>query len=95
MLIVQIGFSQNLNQPLITLDHYVGTWKYENANTKETFVVKLKKVIRPEKPMLPSRECIVGTYSYIKDGVVILDNMDKFNMTWTDIYTWPILCFLL
>ena len=58
------------------LDFYVGTWRYTNTSTKEEFTIKLRKSVYTAYNT--RKDCVVGAYTYKKNGVVILDNMDKF-----------------
>ena len=58
----------------VDLQSYVGTWKYETP--EETITLKLQDtvVIYFDKEF----ETILGTYKYIKNGVVVVDNMNMF-----------------
>ena len=58
----------------VDLKSYVGTWKYETP--EETLILKLKDtvVIYFDEEY----ETILGVYKYIKNGVVVIDNMDMF-----------------
>jgi len=58
------------------LDFYVGTWRYTNTTTKEEFTIKLRKSVYTAYNI--SKDCVVGTYTYKKNGVVVLDNMSEF-----------------
>ena len=60
---------------------YVGTWKYTNTGTKEEFTIRLRDTTNQASPFFGGEiyECMVGTYTYKKNGVVILDNMEMFN----------------
>ena len=58
------------------LDFYVGTWKYTNTTTNEEFTIKLRKSVYIAYNI--RRDCIVGAYMYKKNGVTILDNMNKY-----------------
>ena len=61
-----------------SLDLYVGTWKYENTETGEVFIVKLKKF---ENYTTVSNAnfgtVLIGEYFYSKTGAVIYDNLDS------------------
>ena len=59
------------------LSPYEGTWRYTNVSTNEEFTIKLRKTIG--QFFYGERECLVGSYTYKKNGVVILDNMNMFN----------------
>jgi len=69
-------FSQNIN-----LDWYVGTWKYENSAYGEELIIKLKK----SQWEIPSsfgggtEDCLVGVYSYKKNNLLLVDNLEKIN----------------
>ena len=68
-------FSINLQaQHTANLDFYVGTWKYENQQTGEEFVLKLRKTVKY------SDYCVVGAYTYKKNGQIVTDCMDKFSL---------------
>jgi len=71
------AFDMYAQQPSYTanLDFYVGTWKYENEQTGEVFVLKLRKTVNR------SRECVVGAYTYKKNEQIVLDCMDQFSST--------------
>lgn len=56
---------------------YSGTWKYENTETKETFVMKLTN--RLEKDYFGEYYyTFYGAYSYSKNGKKIYDNLKAF-----------------
>ena len=59
------------------LEDYTGTWRYENKDSNLVFTIKLKK----SKMELLGKvyDCAIGTYSLVKNGITITDNMDKFN----------------
>ncbi len=70
------------------LEDYTGTWRYENKDSNLVFTIKLKK----SKMELLGKvyDCAIGTYSLVKNGVTITDNMHKFD-TLSDPYLTPIL----
>lgn len=73
------SFSQEFNPILLegSLDLYVGTWKYENAETEEVFIIKLKKF--ENYTTLTNTNfgtVLIGEYFYSKMGTVIYDNLD-------------------
>ena len=73
-------FSINLYaQHTENLDFYVGTWKYENQQTGEEFVLKLRKTSYVLHNNV-SPECVVGAYTYKKNGQIVTDCMDKFSL---------------
>ena len=71
-----ILFATNLTAQ-VALSSFEGTWRYTNASTNEEFTIKLRKTIG----QFPwgGEECLVGSYIYKKNGVVIHDNMNMFN----------------
>ena len=58
------------------LDFYVGTWRYTNTATNEEFTIKLRKSVYTAYNI--SKDCVVGTYVYKKNGVVVLDNTSEY-----------------
>lgn len=88
----------------VTIDDYVGTWRYENPDSNEVFTIKLKK--HTNTISQKEYDCVIGTYSYTKNGVTIEDNMDQFNhlsrpyfspiyaISYSnDFFSWLYLCF--
>ena len=70
-----------------SIDDYVGTWRYENQDSNLVFTIKLKKSeMTPNEKTYP---CVVGTYTLTKNGVIITDNMQKFDRL-TSPYSYPI-----
>ena len=67
------------------LKEFVGTWKYENPDSCEVFIIKLKII---DHPSYGKR--IHGNYSYSKNNVIIEDNLHQFD-TLTDAYLFPII----
>ena len=59
------------------LDFYVGTWVYSDPSIGEEFTVKLRKTYRNDKYGI--NHCLVGAYTYKKDGQILSDCMAKFN----------------
>jgi len=81
------GISFSLQaQHTANLDFYAGTWTYVNTQTGEEFVLKLRKTIEHRG----SRECLVGAYTYKKNGKIVTDCMEQFSKT-QSVYTMPIL----
>jgi len=77
LLVTSNAFGQNIERRYgANLDFYVGTWKYTNIATNEEFTIKLRKSIYTGFNI--SYDCVVGTYTYKKNGSVILDNMNEF-----------------
>ena len=60
-----------------SLDLYVGTWKYENTETGEVFIVKLKKFDNYTAINVNFGTVLIGEYSYKKNGITIYDNIDS------------------
>ena len=61
------------------LDFFVGTWRYENPQTGEEFILRLRKTSDHGSHTVNARELVVGTYTYKKNGQIITDCMDKFD----------------
>lgn len=64
----------------VSLEWYVGTWKYENIQTGDEFIIKLRKAQR-EIPAVfggGTEECLVGVYSYKKNNQLLIDNINRF-----------------
>jgi hypothetical protein len=59
------------------LDFYVGTWVYSDPSIGEEFTVKLRKTYLYDKHGI--EYCLVGAYTYKKDGQIVSDCMVKFN----------------
>ena len=66
------------------LKDFVGTWKYENPDSCEVFIIKLKIVNNPS-----NEKRICGNYSYSKNNSIIENNIHQFD-TLNDIYSFPI-----
>ena len=61
----------------VDLQSYVGTWKYETP--VETLIFKLKDTIKSSTIFEGEfYHKIIGTYRYIKNGIVVIDNMNMF-----------------
>ena len=58
------------------LDFYVGTWRYTNTPTNEEFTIKLRKSVYTAYNI--REDCVVGAYTYKRNGVVVLDNMNEY-----------------
>ncbi len=61
----------------IDIKSYSGIWKYETPS--DTLIIKLKDTVA--RSMANSSvylDEILGTYRYIKNGAVVIDNMDMF-----------------
>jgi len=77
-------------QHTANLDFFVGTWRYENPQTGEEFILKLRKtshLLTPSDAF--ATEYVVGAYTYKKSGQTIIDCMDKFDQN-LHIHTMPI-----
>ena len=73
------------------LDFYAGTWKYENVQTGEEFVLKLRRtsIVVPYYNN-SIRECLVGAYTYKKNGKIVMDCMDKFSLNLDPVNDMPV-----
>ena len=60
-----------------SLDLYVGTWKYENTETDEVFIIKLKKFDNYTS-VLGSNfgTVLIGEYYHSKNGIISYNNLD-------------------
>ncbi|WP_430410939.1 DUF6705 family protein [Kordia sp.] len=58
------------------LDKYVGTWKYTNGTT--SFTITFRKVIQSFNGKWYD-DLLVGDYKYVKNGVVIMDYLNRVN----------------
>ena len=61
-------------QHTANIDFYVGTWKYTNAQTGEEFTLQLRKSFNS----VISCWCVVGAYTYKKNGTIITDCMNMY-----------------
>ena len=59
-----------------SLDLYVGTWKYENAETNEVFIVKLKKFENYTTLGSNFGTVLIGEYYHYKNGIISYNNLD-------------------
>ena len=69
------------------LKDFVGTWKYENPDSCEVFIIKLKIVDDPYWEKL-----VCGNYSYSKNNVIIENNLQQFD-TLGELALFPIYLF--
>ena len=77
-------YGQNIRQwYTANIDFYVGTWRYTNTSTNEEFTIKLRKTVYTSSSLV-RRDCIVGAYTYKKNGAVVLDNMNEFMIDRTE-----------
>ena len=60
-----------------SLDLYVGTWKYENTETGEVFIVKLTKFDNFTILSHNFGTVLIGEYSYKKNGISIYNSIDS------------------
>ena len=74
MAVCSLADAQNYSA---NLDFYVGTWVYSDPSIGEEFTVKLRKTYRNDKYGI--NHCLVGAYTYKKDGQIVSDCMVKFN----------------
>ena len=91
--LILTGFSiisLQAQRPVYTanLDFYAGTWKYENQQTGEEFVLKLRKTSFVDQNV--TRECVVGAYTYKKNGLIVVDCMNQFSSTQTSPRNMPV-----
>jgi len=61
------------------IDFYVGTWRYENPQTGEEFILRLRKTSRIIPLGTNATEYVVGAYTYKKHGQIVTDCMNKFD----------------
>lgn len=59
----------------VSLDLYVGTWKYENLETNEVFTIKLKKFDNYCTFYSNHGTIIIGEYSYTKNSITIHNSL--------------------
>ncbi len=85
----------------ITISDFVGTWKYENAQTNEIFIIKIAEPVKFYSNYRKEySNCILGAYYYSKDNIVISDNLDTINKSIPNIISGellnqcPIVCFI-
>ena len=84
IIVLSIVFSISLSAQEITpipsggsLDLYVGTWKYENSETNEEFIIKLRKFDN-YTTVLGSNfgTVLIGEYYHSKNGIISYNNLD-------------------
>ncbi len=82
LLLSLVAYSQD-SEPIdlsIKLDDFIGTWRYDNPETEEVFIIKLREPVSffcdYDKEYAP---IILGSYYYSKEGVVISDNLNVLN----------------
>ncbi len=64
----------------ITISDFVGTWKYENAQTNEIFIIKIAEPVNfYDNFSKEYAHYILGAYYYSKNNIVISDNLDIIN----------------
>jgi len=61
-------------QHTANIDFYEGTWKYTNSQTGEEFTLQLRKAFNS----VTSSWCVVGAYTYKKNGTIVTDCMNKY-----------------
>jgi hypothetical protein len=62
-----------------TLDKFIGTWRWVNANANDTIIIKLKK-IKYLSPAGDFSDILRGTHSYSKNGLEIENYLSKFDI---------------
>jgi len=80
-IILAVFFTVNLQaQHTANLDFFVGTWRYENPQTGEEFILKLRKTSHLLRPLDPfPTEYVVGAYTFKRNGQIVTDCMEKFD----------------
>ena len=68
------------------LKEFVGTWKYENPDSCEVFIIKLKTIV----DNIYETMYVYGNYSYSKNNLIIEDNLHQFD-TLTNLALFPII----
>lgn len=70
-------------------DYYVGTWKWESADSE--ILVKLK-IYNYNSKWAPNAQytMLVGAYSYKKNGVVLADSLDELEKNYSSWIKYPI-----
>ena len=81
------GYSQNE-----IFDYYIGSWKWENAQTGDSFEIILRKstYIKSESFGGGSEDCIIGVYKYVRNGIVIIDNFSVIEQVLGNAIFYPI-----
>ena len=103
IIVLSIVFSISLSAQEITpipldgsLDLYVGTWKYENSETNEEFIIKLRKFDNYTS-VLGSNfgTVLIGEYYHSKNGIISYNNLDYISTITTNdqAIRAPIICF--
>ena len=80
-IVLAVFFAINLQaQHTANIDFFVGTWRYENPQTGEEFILKLRKISHLLMPSDPfPTEYVVGAYTFKRNGQIVTDCMDKFD----------------
>jgi len=61
------------------LEFFVGTWRYENPQTGEVFILKLRKTSYLLTHATVPTDYVVGAYTFKRNGQIVTDCMDKFD----------------
>ena len=86
ILVLSISFSTNAQRTPVgsvnynsNLDKFEGTWKWNNPNSNEEMILKLKKVMYYwDLPAGFYEEVLLSCHRYMKNGIVIEDNLSLF-----------------
>ena len=81
------GYSQNE-----IFDYYVGSWKWENIQTGDSFELVLKKgsAVISESFGGGTEDCIIGAYKYVKNGMTFIDKISELGKNYDDAIWYPI-----
>lgn len=77
--ISNLGYAQYLGET-ITLESYEGEWKWETEN--ESLIIYLRDTIWRPGVSPHNKHSIIGTYKYVKNNVVIVDNTTRDTIPW-------------
>ena len=82
-----LGYSQNE-----IFDYYVGSWKWENIQTGDSFEIILKKSSYKKTESFGggSIDCIIGAYKYVRNGIIIIDNYSEIEQVLDNAIFYPI-----
>ena len=82
-----LGYSQNE-----IFDYYVGSWKWENIQTGDSFELVLKKgsAVISESFGGGTEDCIIGAYKYVKNGMTFIDKISELGKNYDDAIWYPI-----
>ena len=71
----------NLYSQTSNLNFLIGEWKWTDANGAIEFIIKLRKTQYTLSSYFGggTKECVVGTYVYKKNGQILIDNSEEQN----------------